>query len=192
MGTTAVARRVSTDDHHAPRRATNGVASGHPASRERSSPVGLRRASRSGPGRQSMTSRQKRRARRTQESARQLRELQSQRRYLLPTQMREPDYWRDISVEIAGTIISALLIFSVGHIFGYIEHPSGRSELPRLLGLFAVLFAVGFALLRIRRVRLDHPGASSARLFRIYLKAIQPQWSLPTLAVGVLLGLGYF
>ena len=138
-----------------------------------------------------MTNAQKRRMRRTQESARELRELESQRHSVIPAQVREPDYWRDISVEIAGTIFSAMLIFSFGHIFGYIEHPSGRSELPRLLGLFAVLFAVIFALLRIRRVRVNHPGASSARLFRIYLRAIQPQWSMPTLALGAALGLGY-
>ena len=110
---------------------------------------------------------------------------------MIPVQVREPDYWRDISVEIAGTIFSAMLIFSFGHIFGYIEHPAGRSELPRLLGLSGVLFAVVFAFVRIRRVRVDHPEASSARLFRIYLRAIQPQWSMPTLALGAALGLGY-
>ena len=139
-----------------------------------------------------MTSAQKRRMRRTQASARELRELQSERHSLIPVQVREPDYWRDISVEIAGTIFSAVLIFGVGHIFGYIEHPSGHSELPRLIGLAAVLFTIGFSFLRVRRVRAEHPGASSARLFKTYLRTIQPHWSLPTLAVGVLLGLGYF
>ena len=74
-----------------------------------------------------MTSRQKRRARRTQESARKLRELQSRRHSMIQVQVRQPDYWRDISVEIAGTIFSAMMIFGFGHIFGYIEHPSGLS-----------------------------------------------------------------
>ena len=138
-----------------------------------------------------MTSAQKRRMRRTQESARELRELQSQRHSILPVQVREPDYWRDISVEIAGTIFSAMLIFSFGHIFGYIEHPKGHSELPRLVGLAAVLFSIVFAFLRIRRVRADHPAASSARLFKTYLRAVQPHWSMPTLALGAALGLGY-
>lgn len=139
-----------------------------------------------------MTSRQKRRIRRTQESARELRELQSRRHSMIPVQVREPDYWRDISVEIAGTILSAMMIFGFGHIFGYIEHPSGRSELPRLIGLFATLFAVVFAFVRVRRVRADHPGASGARLARVYLRAIKPHLSLPMLVLGVLLGLGYF
>ena len=138
-----------------------------------------------------MTSRQKRRARRTQESARELRELQSQRHSILPVQVREPDYWRDISVEIAGTIVSAMLIFSFGHIFGYIEHPSGRAVLPRLLGLFAIVFTIGFAVLRIRRVRTNHPEATSTRLARVYLRAVQPHWSIPTLVLGSVLGLGY-
>jgi hypothetical protein len=140
-----------------------------------------------------MTSRQKRRIRRTQESARELRELQSSQRHsILPVQVREPDYWRDISVEIAGTILSAVLIFGCGHIFGYIEHPSGRSELPRLLGLVATLSVVVFAFVRVRRVRADHPGASRARLVRSYLRAIKPHLSLPTLLLGVLLALGFF
>ena len=130
--------------------------------------------------------------RRTQESARELRELQSQRHPILPAQVREPDYWRDISVEMVGTIFSAMLIFSFGHLFGYIEHPSGHSELPRLIGLLAILFTFVFAFMRVRRVRADHPGASSARLTRVYLRAIQPHWSLPTLGLGILLGLGYF
>jgi hypothetical protein len=129
--------------------------------------------------------------RRTQESARELRELQSQHHSVIPVQVRQPDYWRDLSIEIVGTIFSAMLIFSVGHIFGYIEHPAGRSELPRLIGLLATLFTLVFAILRARRVRRDHPGASSARLAQVYLRAIKPHWSLPTLALGVLLGLGY-
>jgi hypothetical protein len=139
-----------------------------------------------------MTSRQKRRIRRTQESARQLRELESRRRSLIPVQVREPDYWRDISVEIAGTIFSAVLIFGFGHIFGYIEHPSGRSELPRLLGLLATLSVLVFAFIRVRRVRADHPGASSARLIGVSLRAIRLPLSLPTLVLGVLLALGFF
>jgi hypothetical protein len=139
-----------------------------------------------------MTSRQKRRIRRTQESAHQLRELQSQRHSMIPVQVREPEYWRDISVEIAGTIISAMLIFGFGHIFGYIEHPSGRSELPRLLGLLATLSVVVFAFIRVRRVRADHPGASRARLVPVYLRAIKPHLSMPMLVLGVLLGLGFF
>ena len=139
-----------------------------------------------------MTSRQKRRMRRTQESARQLRELQTRRHSLIPAQVREPDYWRDISVEIAGTILSAMLIFGLGHIFGYIEHPSGRNELPRLLGLLATLSVVVFIFIRVRRVRADHPGASRARLVGVYLAAIKPHLSLPTLVLGVLLALGFF
>jgi hypothetical protein len=139
-----------------------------------------------------MTSRQKRRIRRTQESARQLRELQSQRHSMIPVQVREPEYWRDISVEIAGTILSAMLIFGFGHIFGYIEHPSGRSELPRLLGLLATLSVLVFAFIRVRRVRADHPGASRARLVRVSLRAIRLPLSLPTLVLGVLLGLGFY
>jgi hypothetical protein len=130
--------------------------------------------------------------RRTQESARELRELQSQRHPILPAQVREPDYWRDISVEMVGTIFSAMLIFSFGHLFGYIEHPAGRSVLPRLIGLLAILVTFVFAFMRVRRVRADHPGASSARLTRVYLRAIQPHWSLPTLGLGLLLSLGYF
>ena len=111
---------------------------------------------------------------------------------MIPVQVRQPDYWRDISVEIAGTIFSAMMIFGFGHIFGYIEHPSGRSELPRLIGLFAILFAVVFAFVRVRRVRADHPGASQARLLRVYLRAIKPHLSIPMLILGVLLSLGYF
>ena len=106
--------------------------------------------------------------------------------------MRQPDYWRDISVEIAGTIFSAMLIFSFGHIFGYIEHPSGRSELPRLLGLLATLSVLVFAFMRVRRVRADHPGASRARLVGVSLRAIRLHLSLPTLVLGVLLALGAF
>jgi hypothetical protein len=140
----------------------------------------------------SMTSGQKRRMRRTQESARELRELQSRPRSMIPVQVREPDYWRDLSVEIAGTIFSAMLIFGFGHIFGYIEHPSGRSELPRLLGLLATLSVLVFVFVRIRRVRADHPGASRARLVGAYLRAIRLHVSLPTLVLGVLLSLGFF
>jgi hypothetical protein len=107
-------------------------------------------------------------------------------------QPRHPDYWRDLSVEIAGTIISAVLVFGFARLFGYIERPSGRSELLRLLGLVAVVFAVVFAAVRVRRVRADHPGASSGRLLTAYLRAIGPHWSIPMLLVGVALGLGYF
>jgi hypothetical protein len=138
-----------------------------------------------------MTSGQKRRMRRTQESARELRELQSRRRSMIPAPVREPDYWRDISVEIAGTLFSAMLIFGFGHIFGYIEHPSGRSELPRLLGLLATMSVVVFVFIQVRRVRTDHPGASRARLVGVYLRAIKPHLSMPTLVLGLLLGLGF-
>ena len=140
----------------------------------------------------SITARQKRRIRRTQESARERRELESHRHSLSPLQPRHPDYWRDLSVEIAGTIISAVLVFGFARVFGYIERPSGRSELLRLLGLVAVVFAIAFAAVRVRRVRADHPGASSGRLFTDYLRAIGPHWSIPTLVVGVALCLGYF
>jgi hypothetical protein len=191
MGTATV-DRVSAGGRRVHRHSNGGVAGGDPPNRERSPGVGSRGTSGRGPSGLSLTSRQKRRMRRTQESARQLRELQSQRHSLIPVQVRQPDYWRDISVEIAGTILSAVLIFGFGHIFGYIEHPSGRSELPRLLGLLAILFAVVFAFLRVRRVRADHPGASRARLVPGYLRAIQPHWTIPTVALGVLLGLGYF
>jgi hypothetical protein len=181
--------RTSTNGHGAHR--SDGAAGGDPSSRERGSPgSGSRGPSRHGSSRL-LTSRQKRRMRRTQESARELRELQSQHHSVIPVQVRQPDYWRDLSIEIVGTIFSAMLIFSVGHVFGYIEHPSGRSELPRLIGLLATLFTLIFAFLRTRRVRKDHPGASSARLAQVYLRAIKPHWSLPTLALGVLLGLGY-
>ena len=140
----------------------------------------------------SITARQKRRIRRTQDSARQRRELESHRHSLIPLQPRHPDYWRDLSVEIAGTIISAVLVFGFARVFGYIERPSGRSELLRLVGLLAVVSTVVFAALRIRRVRADHPGASSARRLPAYLRAIGPHWSIPTLVVGVALSLGYF
>lgn len=139
-----------------------------------------------------MTSRQKRRIRRTQESARELRELESRRHSLIPVQVRQPDYWRDISVEIAGTIFSAMLIFGFGHIFGYIEHPSGRTELPRLLGLLTMLSVLVFAFIQVRRVRANHPGASRTRLVGVSLRAIRPHLSLPTLALGLLLAVGVF
>jgi hypothetical protein len=146
---TVTVDRAPANGRRSHRQGANGVAGGHPPSRDRGSPgVGSRSTSKSGPSRVSMTSRQKRRMRRTQESARELRELQSQRRSLIPVQVREPDYWRDISVEIAGTIFSAMLIFGFGHIFGYIEHPSGLSELPRLLGLVATLSVLVFAFIR--------------------------------------------
>jgi hypothetical protein len=138
-----------------------------------------------------VTARQKRRIRRTQESARQLRELQSEHHSLIPVQVRQPDYWRDLSIEIAGTVLSAVMIFTFGRMLGYVERPSVRSEVLRLVGALIVLLAVVFAWRRVRRVRGDHPGASSARLASVYLRAIELQWSLPTLAVGVALCLGY-
>jgi hypothetical protein len=140
----------------------------------------------------SITARQKRRIRRTQESARERRELESHHHSLIPLQPRHPDYWRDLSVEIGGTIISAVLVFGFARVFGYIERPSVRSELLRLLGLVAVAFAVVLASVRVRRVRSDHPGASNARLFTAYLRAIGPHWSIPMLLVGVALCLGYY
>ena len=149
-------------------------------------------SSRNGSSPVSITARQKRRIRRTQESARERRELESHRHSLSPLQPRHPDYWRDLSVEIAGTIISAVLVFGFARLFGYIERPSGRSELLRLLGLLAVVFTVVFGSVRVHRVRANHPGASSARLFTAYLRAIGPHWSIPMLLVGVSLGLGYF
>jgi hypothetical protein len=140
----------------------------------------------------SITARQKRRIRRTQESARERRELEARRHALIPLQPRHPDYWRDLSVEIGGTIISAVLVFGFGRAFGYIDRPSARSELLRLLGLLVVVFAVAFAFVRVRRVRANHPGASSARLVTAYLRAIGPHWSIPMLLVGGALCLGYF
>jgi hypothetical protein len=138
-----------------------------------------------------VTARQKRRIRRTQEAARQLRELHSEHRSLIPAQVRQPDYWRDLSIEIAGTVLSAVMIFSFGRMLGYIERPSIRSEILRLVGAVIILLAVAFAWRRVRRVRADHPGASSARLTGVYLRAVALQWSLPTFAVGVALCLGY-
>ena len=185
--------RASSDSRRAHRHSANGVAGGNVSSRDGGSPgVGSRGTSRSASSRMSMSSGQKRRMRRTQESARELRERQSRPRSMIPVQVREPDYWRDISVEIAGTIVSAMLIFGFGHIFGYIEHPTGRSELPRLLGLLATLSVLVFVFVRIRRVRADHPGASRARLVGAYLRAIRLHVSLPTLVLGVLLSLGFF
>ena len=70
--------------------------------------------------------------------------------------------------------------------------PCGPLGTPRLIGLLAILVTFVFAFMRVRRVRADHPGASSARLTRVYLRAIQPHWSLPTLGLGLLLSLGYF
>jgi hypothetical protein len=140
----------------------------------------------------SMTGRQKRRIQRTRESARRLRELENHHRYLLPAQARQPEYWRDLSVEIAGTIVAAFVIFTSGHLLGYIERPAGRSEMLRLLGLLAIVLVVVFAIVRVRRVRADHPGASSARLAGLYVRAIAPHWSIPALVFGVGLGLGFF
>ena len=88
--------------------------------------------------------------------------------------------------------MSAVLLFTFARFFGYIERPSGRSELLRLSGLVAVTFVAGFAIRRVRRVRATHPGASRAHLVRPYLRAIEPQWSIPMLFLGVALGLGYF
>ena len=140
----------------------------------------------------SLSTRQQRRIRRTREGARRLREVESERSVLGPVYARHQGYWRDLSVEIGGTIVSAVLIFSFGRILGYIERPSGRSEILHLLGLFAVVFTVVFAFVRLRRVRADHPGASSARLITRYLRAVEPHWSVPMLVVGVALSLGYF
>jgi hypothetical protein len=138
-----------------------------------------------------ITARQKRRIRRTQDAARELREVQSQHHSLIPVQVRQPDYWRDLSIEIVGTILSAVMIFSFGRMLGYVERPSIRSEVLRLVGGTIILLAVVFAWRRVRRVRANHPGASSARLASVYVRAIELQWSLPTLAVGVALCLGY-
>jgi hypothetical protein len=138
-----------------------------------------------------VTARQKRRMRRTQEAAREMRELHSEHHSLIPAQVRQPDYWRDLSIEIAGTILSAVMIFTFGRMLGYVERPSIRSDILRVVGAVVVLLPVVFAWRRLRRVRADHPGASSARLVSVYLRAIQLQWSLPTLAVGVALCFGY-
>ena len=140
----------------------------------------------------SMTGRQKRRIQRTQESARRLRELENHRRSMIPVQARQPEYWRDISVEIAGTIVAAFVIFSFGHLLGYIERPEDRPEMLRLLGLLVIVFVVVFAIVRVRRARSDHPEASGGRLVRIYLRAIAPHWSVPALVLGVGLGVGVF
>jgi len=88
--------------------------------------------------------------------------------------------------------MSAVLLFTFARFFGYIERPSGRSELLRLSGLVAVIFVVGFAITGVRRVRATHPGVASAHLVRSYLRAVQPNWSIPMLLLGVALGLGYF
>jgi hypothetical protein len=138
-----------------------------------------------------ITARQKRRIRRTQEAARELREVQSQHHSLIPAQVRQPDYWRDLSIEIAGTILSAAMIFSFGRMLGYIERPSVRSEILRTVGVTVIALAVAFVWIRARRVRANHPGASNDRLVGVYLRAIELQWSLPALAVGVALCLGY-
>jgi len=138
-----------------------------------------------------ITTRQKRRIRRTQEAARELRQVQSQHHSLIPVQVRQPDYWRDLSIEIVGTILSAVMIFTFGRMLGYVERPSVRSEVLRLVGCTIILLAVVFAWRRVRRVRANHPGASSARLAGVYLRAIELQWSLPKLAVGTALCLGY-
>jgi hypothetical protein len=138
-----------------------------------------------------ITARQKRRIRRTQEAARELREVQSQHHSLIPAQVRQPDYWRDLSIEIAGTILSAAMIFSFGRMLGYIDRPSVRSEILRTVGVAVIALAVAFVWIRARRVRANHPGASNDRLVSVYLRAIELQWSLPALAVGVALCLGY-
>ena len=138
-----------------------------------------------------ITARQRRRIRRTQEAARELREVQSQHHSLIPTQVRQPDYWRDLSIEIAGTILSAAMIFSFGRMLGYIDRPSVRSEILRTVGVAVIALAVAFVWIRARRVRANHPGASNGRLVSVYLRAIELQWSLPALAVGVALCLGY-
>ena len=139
----------------------------------------------------SMTARQKRRIQRTQESARQLRELEHHRS-VIPVQARQPEYWRDVSVEIAGTIVAAFVLFSSAHLLGYIERPEGRSEMLRVVGLLAIVFVAVFAFIRVRRVRGVHPGASRARLVGVYARAVAPHWTVPTLALGLGLALGVF
>lgn len=139
----------------------------------------------------SLTARQKRRINRTQQAARRLRELESHRHSLVPVATRHPDYWRDLSVEIVGTILSAVLIFGFGRIFGYIERPSGRSEMLRILGLLGVGLSLAFIVVRVLRVRLEHRGVARSRLAVLYVRAVEPHWSLPALAVGVALCLGY-
>lgn len=158
---------------------------------------GSRRANRVGSSGLSVTGRQRLRIQRSQKQARRRQDLtgpshalQSTHHSLVATEIRRPDYWRDLSIEIAGTILSAVLIFGFGRILGYIERPSVQSELLSLLGLLVTGFAVLFVLERVRRVRAHHPGASGARLFLVYLRAIKPYLSIPTLVLGVALCLG--
>ena len=139
-----------------------------------------------------LTSRQKRRALRIQAAARRQRALHSRRRLLVPAPVRQPEYWRDLSIEIGGTLVSGLLIFTFARLFGYLDRPAGRSDLLRGVGVFAIMFAVGIALLRVRRIRANRTGASPRLPVRIVLHAIVAPWSVPILVVGVALTLGYF
>jgi hypothetical protein len=155
-------------------------------------------------GRSSVTSRQRQRIQRSQQAAHRSEaaprteesnhpssESRPPHHSLIETEIRRPDYWRDLSIEIVGTILSALLIYGFGRVLGYIERPSVRSELLSVLGLLATLFPLLFAWGRVRASRARHPGGSRAARFAVYLRAIEPHWTVPTFIVGVALCVNY-
>lgn len=157
---------------------------------------------RSGPS--SVTSRQRQRMQRSQQAARRSEaaprseestdaspQPRQPHHSLIETEIRRPDYWRDLSIEIVGTILSALMIYGFGRVLGYIERPSVRSELLSVLGLLATLFPLLFAWGRVRSNRVRHPGGSRVARFAVYLRAIEPHWTVPTFVVGVALCVNY-
>ena len=140
-----------------------------------------------------LSSQQRRRIRRTQESSRRLRELEreTQRRSIPGYARQHPDYWRDLSVEIAGPVMAAAMLFFFGRFLGYIEEPDIREELLRLIGLIVVVSAFAFAFVRVRRVSLDRASVPPGQRVRVYLHAISPHWTIPALLLGVVMSLGY-
>ncbi len=138
----------------------------------------------------SLSARQKHRIRRTRDAARELRALEQHRHNPAPLRAPKIEYWRDLSVEVGGTLISAFLIFGFGRAAGFFTHPDERSLVLRVIGVGAIVATLAFLAFRYRHYRHDriagHPETSNA-LFR----ALVPQVSVPMLLLGLMLALGY-
>jgi hypothetical protein len=143
------------------------------------------------PSATSLTGRQKRRILLSLKESHRLHEVQEPH-LAIPTELRRPAYWRDFSVEVGGTLVSAALLFGFGRMFGYIERPDGREEVLHLLGVILVVSSLAFVVTRVRRVRAEHAEGSVIQRVAAYVRAAQPHWSVPLLLMGSALSLGYF